>query len=146
MQITPQTDTSAKGIDVALIAHRAHKFYQREYKSGVLLSLEHKEPSLEEVEQALSYDFYSFSLAWRKVFEDNHIKLEPVRALKAKVPHNLEYLADYLMRKLYANSGLPEQTKKALLFVLNKALNTQEKEIEYSDHGNLRLKECLKKF
>uniref|UniRef100_UPI001315931A hypothetical protein n=1 Tax=Helicobacter salomonis TaxID=56878 RepID=UPI001315931A len=97
-----------------------------------------------EVKQALSYDFYSFSLAWRKAFEDNHIKLEPVRALKAKVPANLEYLADYLMRKIYAKSGLPEQTKKALLFVLNKALNTQEKEIEYSDHIDLNLEDCLK--
>ncbi|WP_120951256.1 ATP-binding protein [Helicobacter sp. L8] len=144
VQITPQTDTSAKGIDTKLIAQNALKFYQREYKSGVLLSLEHQEPSLEEVEQALSYDFYSFALAWKKIFLDNSITLEPVRTLKAKVPHNLEYLANYLMRKFYANSGLPEQTKKALLFVLNKALNTQEKEINYSDHGNLRLKECLK--
>ncbi len=146
VQITPQTDTSAKGIDVALIAHRAHKFYQREYKSGVLLSLEHKEPSLEEVKQALSYDFYSFSLAWRKVFEENHIKLEPMRALKTKVPANLDYLAEYLMRKCYANSDIPEQTKKALLFVLNKAFNTQEKEINYRDHINLHLKMCLNKF
>ncbi|WP_120945582.1 ATP-binding protein [Helicobacter labacensis] len=141
VQITPQTNTSARGIDAALIAQKARAFYQREYKSGVLLSLEHQEPSLEEVEQALSYDFYSFSLAWRKIFLDHSITLEPLRALKAKVPHNLEYLADYLMRKFYANSGLPEQTKKALLFVLNKALNTQEKEIEYANHINLNLKD-----
>ncbi|GMB92717.1 hypothetical protein NHP200010_04280 [Helicobacter bizzozeronii] len=146
VQITPQTDTSAKGVDVALIAQRAYKFYQREHKSGVLLSLEHQEPSLEEVEQALSYDFYSFSLAWRKIFDDRSVQLEPLRALKVKVPVDLEYLVDYSMRKIYFKSDVPELTQKGVAFVLEQAFNTQETKIEYSDHLNLRLKECLKNF
>ncbi|WP_163555138.1 ATP-binding protein [Helicobacter suis] len=146
VQITPQTDTSAKGIDIHLIAQRVREFYRSVHKSGVLLSLEHKPPSDAEIEKALSYDFYAFSLVWRKGLLDNSINLKPLRSciVKGHVPQNLDYLTDYLMRRFYASSELPEKIKKALSFILDKVLNTQEKEINYCDHRNLHLKELLK--
>lgn len=147
-QLESVSTTTSEDISKEDIRNIALSYYQKHYKRGMILGIESlvTVPTLEQIEEALSFRINSIANHWFKIFENPKIDMNSDNIknhiLENKLKDKLDFISKYITQKFYKDEEGFSISEKSIyvLGFLDKVLIENKIELSRDEQRILRIR------